>query len=311
MSLRENSSNCEVTAIASWVIGVERSVGFGAKRKPLDGGRPVAEPVHLPACQHEPYRSLELKRAETLPARPGIAGAARTECAAHKLRHHAHIVRLLFEHAAEIALDVLHALRLVIDRELAVAFPHRGRSKQFHRVVVLGRDEIFGLVPDGGRHKGLRGVAVRLVGLRDGKGLIALLVKVGDEGLLFIFDAHERGGVARDLPFLGQYQRDRLPIEFDLSSYSGRNGEPFSGATSSFQALSVPAMRGRFLCVSTSITPSTRSASLESMCAMRPFGIVDSITKPKARPGALNSPAYLASPVTLARPSTREVAVPM
>ena len=71
--------------------------------------------------------------------------------------------------------------------------------------MVLGRDEIFSLVTYRGRHKGTPGIAMRLVGLSDGKRLITLLVKVGDEGLFFIFDAYQRGGVACDLPFLGQY----------------------------------------------------------------------------------------------------------
>jgi hypothetical protein len=70
-------------------------------------------------------------------------------------------------------------------------------------------------------------------------------------------------------------------------------------------------MCGRFWWLSTSITPSTRSASLASMCTMRPLAMLDVTTLPWARPGALYSAAYFAAPVTLARPSTRDVAVPM
>src|ERR1700739_2281056 len=70
-------------------------------------------------------------------------------------------------------------------------------------------------------------------------------------------------------------------------------------------------MGGRLRCVSTSITPATDSASLASMRAMRPLAIVDVTTLACARPGVSNSPAYFAAPVTLARPSTRDVAVPM
>ena len=40
------------------------------------------------------------------------------------------------------------------------------------------------------------------------------------------------------------------------------------------------------------------------------FLIVDVTTLPWASPGTLNSAAYFAAPVTLARPSTRDVAVP-
>src|SRR4051794_13068427 len=43
---------------------------------------------------------------------------------------------------------------------------------------------------------------------------------------------------------------------------------------------------------------------------MRPLGIVASTTNPWRRPSVANSPAYLAAPVTFARPSTRDVAVP-
>src|SRR6476660_6354518 len=101
------------------------------------------------------------------------------------------------------------------------------------------------------------------------------------------------------------------PLNMILLSYSGRNGEPFSGATSSLYALSLSAIGGRFLCVSTAITPPTFMASLTSMLAMRPFAIVDETTLAKARSGAMNSPAYFAAPVNLSRPSTREVGVPM
>ncbi len=53
---------------------------------------------------------------------------------------------------------------------------------------MLGRDEIFGLVPHAGRSEGFVGVAVRLFGFLDRKSLIALLMQVGDEGLPVILD---------------------------------------------------------------------------------------------------------------------------
>jgi len=59
------------------------------------------------------------------------------------------------------------------------------------------------------------------------------------------------------------------------------------------------------------MTPATESASLASMRSMRPLAIVDVTTLACARPGVLNSAAYFAAPVTLAGPSTRDVAVPM
>jgi hypothetical protein len=62
--------------------------------------------------------------------------------------------------------------------------------------------------------------------------------------------------------------------------------------------------------VNTAITPSTAIASAMSMCLIRPFAMVAETTKPCAKPGTLYSAAYLAAPVTLARPSTREIGFP-
>src|SRR5260370_37683377 len=45
------------------------------------------------------------------------------------------------------------------------------------------------------------------------------------------------------------------------------------------------------------------------MRVMRPFAIVEVTMLPWRRPGALNSAAYFAAPVTFATPSTRDVAV--
>src|SRR5438874_11275543 len=70
-------------------------------------------------------------------------------------------------------------------------------------------------------------------------------------------------------------------------------------------------MGGRFSWVRTAITPSTRSASLASMLAIRPLAMREATTQPWARPDTLYSAAYFAAPVTFARPSTREVAMPM
>ena len=194
---------------------VERSVGPGAEREAFDGGRPVAEPVHLLARQHQPYRALQRQRAQRGQHDLILRTEPCAERAADVRRYHAQLVRLLVEHAAQIALHVLHALGLVIDRQLAAAVPHHGGGKQLHRVVMLGRDEILGLVADIGRGIGLGGIAMRLFGLLDHKGLIALLVEVGDEGLLLILDVNERGRVAGGFPFLRQHQRDRLAAEHD------------------------------------------------------------------------------------------------
>src|ERR1051326_7960671 len=70
------------------------------------------------------------------------------------------------------------------------------------------------------------------------------------------------------------------------------------------------AMFGRLAWVNTAMTPSTESASAKSMRATRPLAMAEVMTNPCARPGTSYSAAYLAAPVTLARPSTREVAMP-
>src|ERR1051325_6364076 len=70
------------------------------------------------------------------------------------------------------------------------------------------------------------------------------------------------------------------------------------------------AIVGRLAWVITAITPSTASASAKSMRAMWPLAMAEVMTNPCARPGTLYSAAYLAAPVTLARPSTRDVAMP-
>jgi hypothetical protein len=82
--------------------------------------------------------------------------------------------------------------------------------------VVFGRDEIFGFMAHLGRCESLVGVAMRLFGFLDHKGLIAPLVQVGDEGLLVVFDMDERGRVARGFPIFRQHQCDRLAAEHDL-----------------------------------------------------------------------------------------------
>src|SRR5262249_38596968 len=66
-----------------------------------------------------------------------------------------------------------------------------------------------------------------------------------------------------------------------------------------------------FSCVSTATTPCPAIAALVSSRAMRPLAIVAHTTLPWRRPATLWSAAYLAAPVTFARPSMRAVAVPM
>ena len=164
VSLRANSSYCEVTAIGLMRHRVERAAVVGAERKALDGCRPVAERIHLRAGQHDAHRALERARPQHRQHDLVLRAQAGPKAAAHIRRHDANLVGLHLEHAAEIFLDVLHALGLVVHRELAVIVPHRRRGEQFHRIVVLGRNEVFGHVAHSGGRKGLLGIAARLGG---------------------------------------------------------------------------------------------------------------------------------------------------
>ena len=176
----------------------------------------MAESVHLLARQHEAHRTLQRAGGEHRQHGLILRPQSRPERAADERRDHAQIVRLQVEDGAEIALHVLHALGLVVDRELAVAVPHHRRRVQFHRIVMLGRDEVFRLVAHRGRRIGSVGIAARLFRLRHDEGLVALRLQVGDEVRFFVFDAQERSGEARDFPLLGEDQGDRLSAELDL-----------------------------------------------------------------------------------------------
>ena len=126
---------------------VERSASVGAEFDLLYHGRPVSEPIHLLPCQHETHRTLQRARRQRgqdhliLRTQPG------TECAAHEGRDDAHIVRLHAEYAGDVALNVLHALGLVVNRQLAVVLEHDRRGVQLHRIVMLDRDVILTIVP--------------------------------------------------------------------------------------------------------------------------------------------------------------------
>ena len=194
---------------------VERAAAVGAEREAFDGRGPVAERIHLRARQHDAYRALERARAQHRQHDLVLRAQAGPKAAAHIGRHDANLVRLHIEHAAEILLDVLHALRLVVHRELAVV-PHRRRGEQFHRIVVLGRNEIFGHVAHSGGRKSLLGIAARLCRRVDGKRLAALRVQIGNVRLLLVFDPDQRGGDAGGFPILRQHQRERLSAEMDL-----------------------------------------------------------------------------------------------
>jgi hypothetical protein len=80
---------------------------------------------------------------------------------------------------------------------------------------MLGRNKILGFVAHIRCREGLRGIAARLGGLPDLERIGALRVRIGDEFFRLVFDAHQRGRKARDLPLFGQNERDRLSAELD------------------------------------------------------------------------------------------------
>ena len=195
---------------------VERPIRLGAERQTLDRRRTIAQAVHLLTREDEANRPLQRYGAEHRQHHLILRSQTGAETAAHERPHDAHVVRLLVEHAAQIALHVLHALRLVVDRQLAARVPHRGRRIELHRIVVLGGNEVFRLMAYVGRRNGACRIAARLFRLLDDEGRIALRLDIRDAGLVLILDLHTRGREARRIPVFGKHECDRLPAEQDL-----------------------------------------------------------------------------------------------
>ena len=114
------------------------------------------------ACQHEANRALQGTRCQDREHHVVLRTQAAAEGAADKGRDNPNIIRVHLEHAAQVALYVLHSLRLVMDGELAPVVPDHGGGVHFHRIVVLGRDTVFGLVTHVGRGERRYGIAARL-----------------------------------------------------------------------------------------------------------------------------------------------------
>jgi len=193
---------------------IQRAACIGAKCDPLDGRGPVAQPVHLVAGEHETHRTFEPERTEHGQHHLILRAQSGAERAADERRYHADIVRLEPEHAADIALHVLHALCLVVDRELA-AVEDNGRGEQLHRIVILGGNEILALVPRRRFFKSPRGVAARLLRLFDRSSLFQARMQIGRKAFRFVLDIHERCRKTCGLPVLREHQRDRLSVEPD------------------------------------------------------------------------------------------------
>ena len=211
--------------IASCVIASSVPPVVGAERDALNHRGPITQRVHLRPSQHHPHGALQRPRRQHGQHHLELRTQPRAESAAHERRHDAHILRLHAEHAAEITLHVLHALGLVVDRELAVALDDHRRGIELHRVVVLDRDIIFGVVAHRRRGESLFAASPRgfggvnmaprdLSGLhRDGR--VALAEHVRDVSLALVLHADQRRRKARDLRCLGHHQRDRLAVEHD------------------------------------------------------------------------------------------------
>jgi hypothetical protein len=205
---------------------IQRSGGVCAERDTLNHRRSVAECVHLRPCQHHAYRALQRACCQHREHDLELRSQARAECATHERRHDPHVLWLQAEHAAHIALNVLHALRFVVDRELAAALDDRGRGIEFHRVVMLDRHVVFALVPHRGHNKRSIGIAARLGRGEQGlyrtrrslyrSGCVALAIHISEMRRFVVLYADQRRRKARYLRRLGDDQRDRLAIELDL-----------------------------------------------------------------------------------------------
>lgn len=112
-------------------------------------------------------------------------------------------------------MDVLDALRLVVDREAAAAVPDRCRRIELHRVVVLGREDVVGLMANRCPSQRRCGVAARLVRLVHLGGCAAFGFEIGRKRLLLVFDTHARCREFGSFPVLRDDERDWLTVELD------------------------------------------------------------------------------------------------
>ena len=94
----------------------ERAVRRGAERDALPGRGAVPQAEHLLARQHHPDGALEFPRRQHGQERLTLRPQPQPERTAHERRDDAQLALREAEHAAQVALNVLHALRLVVDR---------------------------------------------------------------------------------------------------------------------------------------------------------------------------------------------------
>ena len=136
-------------------------VAVGAECNPLDGCRAIAEAIHLLARQDDADRAFERGAPSTARTTWYCGRKPEPKAPPTKATRPAP-VRASSRRRCKVALHVLHALRFVVDVSLPPAVPDDRRGEQLHRIVVLDRDVIVGLVSHVGSGEGLVGVASRL-----------------------------------------------------------------------------------------------------------------------------------------------------
>ena len=189
--------------------------------------------------------------------------------------------------------------------------PNRRRREHLHWVVVLDGHVILGV--DANRRLAKAFAALPRLSTAPPSPprtvpLPALPLEIGDVRLLLVLDAYERSRKARDLERLGHDQCHRLAIETHVLVVERTERRAGRGD------LVAVFLRRRgkprpVLCVNTSITPATASASAVWIRLSDPWRWGRDHAPCADRPGY--SAAYLASPVTLARPSTRLIGLPI
>ena len=192
--------------------GIQRSASVCPKLDRLDHRGPVAQPVHVLSCQNQADRALQRTRRQGGQQDLVLWTKTGTERTAHIRRENPHIVRFQVERAADIALNVLHALGLVVNRQLAVGSNnHRGGVK-LHRIVMFDRHEIFTVMTHRGRRQCLVSVATwfgwrkRVIGLLFSRchwhAFMPPPVYVGFVGFVFVRDLDQRRCEPGDFGFL-------------------------------------------------------------------------------------------------------------
>ena len=125
--------------------GFEPAVGRGSEGYALPERRPITECEHLRAGEAHPDGPPQLSGGEHGEEHVILRPESGAEGAAHEGREHAQGVLGILEDTAEIALDVLHTLRLVVHGETAVFVGDHGGCEKLHRIVVLNRHPELGL----------------------------------------------------------------------------------------------------------------------------------------------------------------------